>query len=181
MPNQEFNFSSFSFKADIKKQIIFGSLLVVFLLGINLFFYLKIKSANQELIRLRQEVVKTQQLFANFSALKIQQKEAEPILAILEKVLPAKQGVLKSVVKIQEVAQKNSLQQSFSFGQEYRPESGAVGNIGFNLVLNGPISSFAKYLKDLEALPPFIQFGYIEIARKDGSYQFNSTGKIYMR
>lgn len=181
MPERNLSFSFFFSKKEIKKQLMITGVLIFFLLGANLFFYFKIKHTSQELLSLRREIVNTQQLLSRFSVLKIQQREAKPFLLLLEKLVPNKQGILKSVTKIQEIAQQNSLQQSFSFGQEYRPETGGVGNIGFSLILNGSLSSLADYLRTLENLPLFIQFNYIEIMKRDNDYQFNSSGRIYMR
>jgi Tfp pilus assembly protein PilO len=181
MADKEHSSSVLSFQKDVKKQIISGVVVLAFLLSINLFFYSRVKSLSQEIISLKGEILKNQQLFSSYSNLKIQKREAGPIFSVIDRVLPFKEEVLRVAGRVEQKARENKLQQSFSFGQEYKDEAGGISNIGFNLVLNGPLNSFVKYLKDLEQLPPFIQFSFVEVNKKGDDYQFNSTGRIYMR
>lgn len=173
--------SRIDFKKELKKQLLIGLTVSLLVFSAAIFLFWKINVLAREIFSLRKEVSKNQQLFANFSSLKIQKKQVLLLQQGFLNILPTKDGVLAVAGSIESLTNNLNLKQSFTFGSEYQDQDSGVSGIGFSLTLNGGLDSFSEFLKRLEALPQFIEFGSIEINRAGQDYQINSSGRIYKK
>ncbi|HCI05148.1 MAG: hypothetical protein UX26_C0011G0022 [Parcubacteria group bacterium GW2011_GWC1_45_9] len=173
--------SQIDFKKDLKKQLFIGGSISLLLVGILIFLFFQLNSLAKEIASLEEEISRNQQMFANFSILKIQKKQVLPIQEKIFKMLPSKDEVLAIVGSIGDWAREFGLKQSFAFGSEHEDKETGLNSIGFNLTLNGSLDSFSGFLRKLESAPQFIQISSVEIIRAESGYQINSSGKIYKK
>ena len=176
-----FMLSKIDFKKDLKKQLLTGIIISVLLLGVSGFFFWKIGDLSKEILVLREEIAKNQQLFDNFSSLKIQKREVAAIQQKILNILPTKDEILIVVGNIELLIANLDLKQSFAFGAEHDDKNSGTSSIGFSLTLSGGLDHFLQYLKKIENFPQFIQFGSVEITKTEKGYQINSAGRIYKK
>ena len=67
--------SQIDFKKDLKKQLFIGGSISLLLVGILIFLFFQLNSLAKEIASLEEEISRNQQMFANFSILKIQKKQ----------------------------------------------------------------------------------------------------------
>lgn len=173
--------SQIDFKKDLKKQLLIGMIASVLLLAVSGLLFWKIRNLSEEILVLKEEIAKNQQLFNSFSNLKIQKKQVAPIQQKILNILPTKDEILVVVGNIELLIANLNLSQSFAFGAEHGDKTSDISSIGFSLTLSGDLDHFLQYLKKIEGLPQFIQFGSMEITKTGQGYQINSAGKIYKK
>lgn len=171
--------SQIDLKKDLKKQLLTGAIASVLLLSVSGFLFWKIQDLSEEILVLREEIAKNQQLFANFSSLKIQKRQVALIQQNILNILPAKDEILVVVGNIELLVANLNLKQSFAFGAEHDDKDSGLSSIGFSLTLTGSLDHFLQFLKKIENFPQFIQFGSMEITKTEQGYQINSAGRIY--
>ncbi len=168
-------------KKDLRKQLLVGVVISVLFLGVSGFLFWKIQNLSSEILVLRKEILRNQQLFDNFSILKIQKRQVVSIQQKIFNILPAKEDVLVVAGNIELLVNNLNLRQSFTFGAEYDDKNSGVSSVGFSLTLSGDLEDFLEYLKKIENFPQFVQLGSIEITKADSGYQINSAGRIYKK
>jgi len=173
--------SFFTYKQDTQRTALIGVCIsVVFLFGI-IFLYAKTGAVTRDALALRQQLVSINQVFNQLAALQAQSQKAKVLEQRFNAIFPDNESVLQITSQLDQLARKNKVQQTFSFGAEYAGDAHTPKDIGFNLIAQSSLSDFVRYIQLIEQSPFFLDFGAIEISKTDSGYQANTAGRIYTR
>ncbi|KKS07280.1 MAG: hypothetical protein A2418_01495 [Candidatus Brennerbacteria bacterium RIFOXYC1_FULL_41_11] len=168
-------------KKDLKKQLFINLPICFVFLGLAWFLTWRLGIISEDILVLKSEIFKNQQLFENFSTLKTQKKQVGPIQQKIASILPMKDAILPLTIKLEQTALSLGLKQSFVFGVENKSSDSGVSDISFSLILNGKLDNLLRYLEQLESLPQFVEMSSSEIIKSEKDYQFSSAGRIYKK
>lgn len=162
-------------------MLIVGGCAVAILSSVIVVMYTKTGTLIRD-IKLSRDVLRTnQQAFSQLAMLQLQKQQTRSFETRLAAIFPDQETVLRITSQLNQMAQKNKIQQNFSFGAEYPGDAVLPKNIGFNLAAQGTLADFVRYLQQVEQSPFFVDFGAIELNKTDGSYQINTTGRLYTK
>jgi hypothetical protein len=109
-------------------------------------------------------------------------KRAEPLLARLQSVLPAKDTLLAFSRDIKTFGKQFGVTVGFSFGVEKAGTESEPGTVNFSLSASGEYDDLMAFLDFLENHPYFIRFDGISLGyQKETQYTISTSGVIYTK
>ncbi len=173
--------SFFTYKQDTQRIVLIGACLSIVFVCMSVFLYVKTGMVVREALALRQQLVSNNQTFNQLSMLQAQNQRVQTLIQRLNAIFPDKESVLQLTSQLDQLARKNKVQQTFSFGAEYAGDAQTPKDIGFNLTAQSVLADFIRYMQSIEQSPFFVDFGAVEISKTDSGYQANTAGRIYIQ
>ena len=107
--------------------------------------------------------------------------KANPYFSFLENILPPRDQLLSFSKELENIARKNNLEFSFSFGEEKLSSGKEPGQISFRLIINGSYENIYNFLSDIETSRYFIDPSSVDLVRKDSVFSATFNGKVFFR
>jgi hypothetical protein len=109
-------------------------------------------------------------------------KRAEPLLARLQSILPAKDTLLSFSRDVKAFGKQFDVTVGFSFGVEKAGTEAEPGTVNFSLSASGEYDNLMNFLGFLENHPYFIRFDGVSLGyQKDAQYTISTSGVIFTK
>lgn len=157
---------------------IFGILILVallFLLKINMESSVKKISSQYNTLATRSNSL------LSLATLRGEFIKANPYFSFLENILPPRDQLLSFSKELENIARKNNLEFSFSFGEEKLSFGKEPGQISFMAIVNGSYEGISEFLKGIESSRYFIDSSSIDLVKKGSSFSATINGKVFFR
>lgn len=116
----------------------------------------------------------------DLARLREEAKQAEPNLAKLEAVIPDRDELFSVRRELEQLAGKNNLAINFAFGNE-NPKENNLGNINFELKLQGGDFSIRSFVGEIESSYPFVRITALDMVRQDNDFSATVKGQILFK
>lgn len=113
----------------------------------------------------------------DLAKLREEARTAEPNLAKLEAAVPDKDELFSTRRELEQLAGRNNLTVSFSFGSEGQKENG-LGNVNFELKLQGGDFSIRSFVDEVESSYPFVKINALDMVRQENDFSATLKGNI---
>lgn len=130
----------------------------------------------------RQELFSRAAAIDSLANLKSDFEKAKPYIAVLDRILPAKEDLISFSRDIVEIGRKSQASVGFAFGQEVEGTADQPGIINFNLSVDTSLNNLVVFLKNIKASSYIVSFPALDLSRREGE-QFIATlaGRVYSR
>lgn len=113
----------------------------------------------------------------DLARLREEAKTARPDLAKLEAAIPNKDELFSVRRDLEQLAGKNNLATNFAFGSEGQEEN-SLGNINFELKLQGGDFSIRSFVDEIESSYPFVRIATLDMVRQENNFSAVMKGQI---
>lgn len=107
--------------------------------------------------------------------------KANPYFSFLENILPPRDQLLSFSKELENIARKNNLEFSFSFGEEKLASGKDPGQIAFRAIVTGSYEGILEFLKGIEIGRYFIDSSSIDLVKKGSNFSATINGKVFFR
>jgi len=107
--------------------------------------------------------------------------KANPYFSFLENILPPRDQLLSFSNELENIARKNNLEFSFSFGEEKLSSGKDPGQISFRAIVNGSYKGISDFLNSIETSRYFIDPSSVDMVKRGSSFSATINGKVFFR
>lgn len=119
---------------------------------------------------------KAQQL-NDLARLREEAKKAQPNLVKLEAAIPDRDELFSVRKELEQLAGSNKLVVNFTFGNE-GPKENNLGNINYELKLQGGDSGIRSFVDEVESSYPFVRITALDMVRRETDFNATLKGQI---
>lgn len=117
----------------------------------------------------------------SLATLKGESIKADPYFSFLENILPPRDQLLSFSKELENIATKNNLEFSFTFGEEKLSSGKEPGQISFRAIINGSYDGISNFLKGMESSRYFIDPSSVDLSKKGAIFTATINGKVFFR
>lgn len=130
----------------------------------------------------RQNIAINNQKADSLASLKIGYEKAKRYMSILENIIPNEEGLIFLNGDLNTLANSDSVDLNFNFGEETKGVENQVSSIAFSITGSSSLNNLFKFLTDIENSRYFFQLNRFEIARQQGEiFKLSTQGKVFSR